>query len=506
MMNTMTAPHPHSEEIVFSDYDTDGFFDEMFDDRGVPRPPASLLASRLKLLAAGELNRRQKAADTALLNMGITFNVYGHEAGTEKIWPFDLIPGSWSARNGEFIEDGLKQRIRALNMFIDDMYHEQRIVRDGVFPEYMAQSSKCFLNRCAGLKPPKGVWCHITGTDLVRDCRRHGLRAGRQSPLPLGRLLRPGEPRGHEADLPADVRRPVDPAGGRLSRAAPQDAAVHRPGRHARADGRGADAGHLQLGLFRALLPRPADGRRAGARPRPDRLRRLRLHADDPGPEAGRRDLSPHRRRLPRSAHLPPRFGAGRARTDGRLPRRPRGPGQRPGNGHRRRQGRLCLRAGDHQVLPGRRDQAAERADLHLRRGEAAGPRAGQSRQARDQADQRVGRIRHHARPAGQPGGTREISRPDRVQPAELRGPADAGPVAGADDRGRSSRRPPRRSAALHPLRRRHLYPARRADPRGPGQGIVGGELVARRREQGHLGAQEQHASRRAARSAARGR
>ncbi len=94
MMDMMTAPHTQSEEIVFSDYDTDGFFDEMFDDRGVPRPPASLLASRLKSLAAGELIRRQKAADTALLNMGITFNVYGHEAGTEKIWPFDLIPAN----------------------------------------------------------------------------------------------------------------------------------------------------------------------------------------------------------------------------------------------------------------------------------------------------------------------------------------------------------------------------------------------------------------------------
>ena len=86
----------------------------------------------------------------ALLNMGITFNVYGHEAGTEKIWPFDLIPRIMDCQEWRRIEEGLKQRIRALNLFIDDMYHERRIVRDGVFPEYMAQSSKCFLNRCAG--------------------------------------------------------------------------------------------------------------------------------------------------------------------------------------------------------------------------------------------------------------------------------------------------------------------------------------------------------------------
>src|SRR5690348_5917899 len=72
----------------FSDYDTAGFYDEMFDDRGEPRPRARLLAARLKTLSDGELQRRQKAADQALLNMGITFNVYGHQHGTEKIWPF----------------------------------------------------------------------------------------------------------------------------------------------------------------------------------------------------------------------------------------------------------------------------------------------------------------------------------------------------------------------------------------------------------------------------------
>ncbi len=169
MIEMMTAPHHETECLVVSDYDTGGFFDEMFDDEGSPRPAASMLARRLKSLAEGELPLRQKAADLALLNMGITFNVYGHEAGTEKIWPFDLIPRIIEVQEWRFIEDGLKQRIRALNLFIDDMYHDQRIVRDGIFPEYMAKSSKCFHDRCAGLKPPKGIWCHITGTDLVRD-------------------------------------------------------------------------------------------------------------------------------------------------------------------------------------------------------------------------------------------------------------------------------------------------------------------------------------------------
>jgi len=150
-------------------YQTDGFYDEMFDEQGQARPRAEPLLGRLQALGDGELVTRQRAADLALLNMGITFNVYGHEAGTEKIWPFDIIPRIIDAREWRVIEAGLKQRITALNLFIDDLYHDQKIVRDGVFPEYMVQSSKCYLKRCVGLNPPRGIWCHITGTDLVRD-------------------------------------------------------------------------------------------------------------------------------------------------------------------------------------------------------------------------------------------------------------------------------------------------------------------------------------------------
>jgi uncharacterized circularly permuted ATP-grasp superfamily protein len=167
-MATATSPIPEIDP-TFPDYQTEGFFDEMFDASGRPWPRSELLAARLKSLATGELRRRQQAADTALLNMGITFNVYGHQAGTEKIWPFDLVPRIIESQEWKNIEAGLRQRITALNLFIDDLYHEQKIVRDGVFPEYMAQSSKCFMNRCAGLDPPRGIWCHITGTDLVRD-------------------------------------------------------------------------------------------------------------------------------------------------------------------------------------------------------------------------------------------------------------------------------------------------------------------------------------------------
>ena len=110
-------------------YQTDGFFDEMFHADGTPRVPVQALASRLAALSDGELVQRQKAADLTLLNMGITFAVYGHEAGTEKVWPFDIVPRVVEAHEWTRIERGLKQRITALNLFLDDVYNDGKIIR-----------------------------------------------------------------------------------------------------------------------------------------------------------------------------------------------------------------------------------------------------------------------------------------------------------------------------------------------------------------------------------------
>jgi uncharacterized circularly permuted ATP-grasp superfamily protein len=153
----------------FDDYEIGDFYDEMFIAPATPRPGAALLVRMLASLSDGELQRRQQAAELALLNMGITFNVYGHEAGVEKIWPFDILPRIVEADEWQGIERGLEQRIRALNLFIDDIYHDQRIVQDGVVPASVIQSAKGFLPQCVGLDPPRGVWCHISGIDLVRD-------------------------------------------------------------------------------------------------------------------------------------------------------------------------------------------------------------------------------------------------------------------------------------------------------------------------------------------------
>ena len=153
----------------FADYHTDSFFDEMFEAGGEPRAAARALVQLLETMTDGELLRRQQSAERALLHMGITFNVYGDSAGAERIFPFDLVPRIVAAAEWHLIERGLRQRIRALNLFIDDVYHDQKIVKDGIIPADIINSASSFRKECVGLNPPGGVWCHITGTDLVRD-------------------------------------------------------------------------------------------------------------------------------------------------------------------------------------------------------------------------------------------------------------------------------------------------------------------------------------------------
>ena len=155
--------------MQFSSYDTQGFYDEMFDEAGQPRPHARLLLETVESLSDGHLLRYKHAAERLLLQMGITFNVYGDSAGTERIFPFDLIPRIVPAAEWDHIERGLKQRVHALNAFIDDIYHEQKILRDGVIPSEVILSAVSYRKQCHGLNPPWRVWCHITGTDLVRD-------------------------------------------------------------------------------------------------------------------------------------------------------------------------------------------------------------------------------------------------------------------------------------------------------------------------------------------------
>ena len=166
--NRTEAVATAGKNFSFADYQTERFYDEMFTPDGQVRPGYDVFRQRVEQLTRDELISRQHAAERALMSMGITFNVYSEGEGTERIMPIDIIPRIIPADEWRRLERGLIQRITALNLFIHDLYNEQHILRDGVVPRELIESSKCFLKPCIGLKPPKNIWCHITGTDLIR--------------------------------------------------------------------------------------------------------------------------------------------------------------------------------------------------------------------------------------------------------------------------------------------------------------------------------------------------
>ncbi|MGF1603210.1 MAG: circularly permuted type 2 ATP-grasp protein [Thermosynechococcaceae cyanobacterium] len=153
----------------FDTYELDDFYDELFQAPNQPRDAGAALVDRIHQLGAGELLQRQQAAQQALFKLGATFGVYGDNQGSDRIFPFDVIPRIISAQEWSHLEQGLKQRIHALNLFIDDIYHDQKILKDGKIPAELIFSATGFQKPCMGLNPPQGVWCHITGSDLVRD-------------------------------------------------------------------------------------------------------------------------------------------------------------------------------------------------------------------------------------------------------------------------------------------------------------------------------------------------
>ncbi len=155
--------------MLFDAYDPGDFFDELFLSQGQPRPEAELLVRRINAMSLVELQQRQQALQNALFKLGVTFNVYSDNQGAERILPFDVIPRIVPGHEWEWIEKGLKQRIYALNCFIHDVYNDQNILNDGVVPRHVVESAPGFLKPCLGLNPPNNIWCHITGTDLVRD-------------------------------------------------------------------------------------------------------------------------------------------------------------------------------------------------------------------------------------------------------------------------------------------------------------------------------------------------
>ncbi|PJZ68976.1 hypothetical protein CH373_04365 [Leptospira perolatii] len=175
--------------MLLSNYQTDSFYDEMFSEEGGIRQSYDILKSRIEGMGDQELLLRKTSAERALLSLGITFNVYGEDE--ERIMPFDIIPRIITSHEWKKIEQGLKQRILALNLFIQDIYGEEKIIKDGVVPREILYSSSGYLKECKGLIPPKGIWIHITGTDLVRngDGRMHVLEDNLRCPSGVSYVL-----------------------------------------------------------------------------------------------------------------------------------------------------------------------------------------------------------------------------------------------------------------------------------------------------------------------------
>ncbi|HWN71417.1 MAG TPA: circularly permuted type 2 ATP-grasp protein [Haliangium sp.] len=146
-----------------------GCFDELMDGDGQPRPEFRRCLETLAALSPDEFARTQALAELALYNQGVTFSVYQDARGTEKIFPFCLIPRIISAHDWAHIERGLEQRLRALNLFLDDIYGEQRILTAGAVPIELVLGSVGYQPRLRGIAPAGGVRVHIAGIDLIRD-------------------------------------------------------------------------------------------------------------------------------------------------------------------------------------------------------------------------------------------------------------------------------------------------------------------------------------------------
>src|ERR1022692_4165696 len=167
-MATKTKLPPRAR--MLKGYDPENFFDEMLAaGSGGMRAHYERFHEHFQNLTLAEFEHKCQSVDLAFLRQGVTFNVYGDAAGMEKIFPFDLLPRIIPAKEWEYLERGLVQRITALNLFLHDLYHEQKILKDGVIPPFYILSGKHFRREFVNFNVPKDIYIHVCGTDLIRD-------------------------------------------------------------------------------------------------------------------------------------------------------------------------------------------------------------------------------------------------------------------------------------------------------------------------------------------------
>jgi uncharacterized circularly permuted ATP-grasp superfamily protein len=164
----MQAPHADEKAALFGRYKISAY-DEMFEAEAAPRAHYAPLFDRLIDMGSAEIERRHKVADLTMRHQGITFTVYGRDQGVERIIPFDPIPRLVSSSEWDRIQRGLTQRVRALNLFIRDVYHNRSIFRDRVIPSELEFGASGYRRDCVGLRVPRDIYIHVSGIDLIRD-------------------------------------------------------------------------------------------------------------------------------------------------------------------------------------------------------------------------------------------------------------------------------------------------------------------------------------------------
>lgn len=156
-------------KIKWRDYKNPQGYDELVAKDLSPRPGCESLLNYLGSLSDRQIRSRQQAAENAIIEMGITFTVYSEGENIDRAWPLDIVPRVIPQHEWQTVSQGLEQRLTALNLFINDIYHDQKIIKDGIVPAELINTSKDYLPQCQGITPPFGVWANICGTDLVRD-------------------------------------------------------------------------------------------------------------------------------------------------------------------------------------------------------------------------------------------------------------------------------------------------------------------------------------------------
>ena len=190
-------------DSLFGDYPLDLAFDEMREPAGDVRAHYRALAETLARLPNDELQRRKQSADLSFLTQGITFTVYGRDEGTERIFPYDMLPRLITAKEWDRIERGLTQRITALNLFLRDVYSDGKILNDHVVPRELVYSCKHYRRQMRGLQVPRNVYIAVVGSDLLRLEHGRVRRAGRQPARAFGRELHAHQSARDEADVSA---------------------------------------------------------------------------------------------------------------------------------------------------------------------------------------------------------------------------------------------------------------------------------------------------------------